>query len=847
MLKVTWRNLVARKVRLLLSAFAIVLGVAFVAGTMIFTDAMSGAFEDIIEGSAADTEIAYKGAGNFDSGQDNRTIPASVVKELEKLPEVDSVHPQTILQTVFVIGRNDKVIGGNGPPGLAMNATSANALTGKPILETTEGALPDGPFEVALDVDTADKGGFDVGDEVSLVTPGRPPTMKVKVTGLVEFGSGGLNGATLSLFDLEFMQHQFFQGRDVFNSISLNAAPGVSQRQLADAAQTVLPEGVEARTGDEYVEKQKETLQEIMGFLEWFLLVFAGVALVVGVFLIINTFSILVAQRSRELALLRALGAGRGQVIRSVVAEALVVGAIGSTAGLGVGYLLALVLREIFGRFGLDLSRAEFPVESATILWSYAVGLIVTAIASVLPALRASRIAPMAALRDDVALPEATLRRRVVVGAAGTALGALGMTMGLVGEGIWGLILIGAGILLVLIGVSLMSAMLGRPMLNLFGVLYRRLFGTVGNLATENTLRNPRRTAATASALMIGLALMAMMSIFGASASASTDAAFEQSLTSQFVISNVVGQPFSTDVAAQVRRAEGVAGVAVVRQAFPQVDGGMAFVAAMRPKDIPFAFAIPMAAGSLTDLGRGKVAVSERVADNKGLGVGDKVKMEFQGADVDLTVVALFGSGGVVPGNYLVTPDTLVRGGLQPLDSQVFVTKEPGADTDEVRAAIEKITDDLPTVTVKDPEGYADEQKGQINQILYMIYGLLGLSVIIAILGVINTLSLSVIERTREVGLLRAVGLSRRQLRTMIRLESVVVAVFGAVLGVLMGVIFGSTLVLALEDQGLTDLAIPWLWLAGFLVAAAFVGVLAAVFPARRAARLDVLRAIATE
>jgi putative ABC transport system permease protein len=273
----------------------------------------------------------------------------------------------------------------------------------------------------------------------------------------------------------------------------------------------------------------------------------------------------------------------------------------------------------------------------------------------------------------------------------------------------------------------------------------------------------------------------------------------------------------------------------------------MAFVAAMRPKDIPFAFAIPMAAGSLTDLGRGKVAVSERVADNKGLGVGDKVKMEFQGADVDLTVVALFGSGGVVPGNYLVTPDTLVRGGLQPLDSQVFVTKEPGADTDEVRAAIEKITDDLPTVTVKDPEGYADEQKGQINQILYMIYGLLGLSVIIAILGVINTLSLSVIERTREVGLLRAVGLSRRQLRTMIRLESVVVAVFGAVLGVLMGVIFGSTLVLALEDQGLTDLAIPWLWLAGFLVAAAFVGVLAAVFPARRAARLDVLRAIATE
>jgi putative ABC transport system permease protein len=848
MLRFTWRNLLARKVRLLLSAFAIVLGVAFVAGSMIFTDAMGGAFDDIIEGSTADVEIAPQGANDFDAQQDNRTIPAAVVDKLEKLPEVASVHPQNSLQTVFVIGKDGKVIGGNGPPGLAFNYTSATSLTGKPIVALTRGELPDAPYEIALDVDTIDKGDFDLGDTVTLATPGSPPTMKAKLTGEIEFGSGsGTNGATLTVFDERFMQDQFFGGKRAYSSISLNAADGVSQQQLADAAQKVLPAGVEARTGDDYVEKNQETLDEILGFLQTFLLVFAGISLVVGVFLIINTFSILVAQRSRELALLRALGASRRQINRSVVSEALAVGLIGSTVGLGVGYLLALGLRWVFGLIGLDLSRAEFPVTWQTVAWSYGVGLVVTAIASILPAVRASRIPPMAAMRDDVALPEATLRRRVMVGVGLVVLGAAGMTFGLLGEGTTGLVLIGGGILAVLIGIALMSAWLGKPVLLLFEVVYRRLFGTVGSLAAQNALRNPRRTAATASALMIGLALMAMMSIFGTSASASTDAAIGKTLTSQFIISNVVGQSFSPDVAAQVRKLDGVQAVTQVRQAFPEIEGGRGFVAAMDPRTIRFAFAVPMTEGTLADLRPGTVAVTEREAKGKGLDLGDTVTMKFQGGDVKLRVVAIFGQAPVLPGNYLVTPDTLVKGGLAPLDSMVFVTKEPSADTDTVRAEIEQVTKDLPTVTVKDPEGYAAEQKKQVNQFLYLIYGLLGLSVIIAILGVVNTLSLSVIERTREVGLLRAVGLSRRQLRTMIRLESVVVAVFGALLGMVMGLVFGSALVLALEDQGLTELAIPWTWMAGFLVLAALTGVLAAVFPARRAARLDVLTAIATE
>ena len=430
MLKMTWRNLFARKVRLALSAFAVVLGVAFVAGSFIFTDAMGDAFDGIIEGSTSDVEIAYKGANNFESQQDLRTIPASVVNRLDQLPEVESVHPSIQLQSVYVIGRDHKVVGGNGPPGLAFNYTGGTSIAGKPIITLTAGAFPARPGQVALDVDTARKAGYGVGDTLTLVTPGDPPTVKAEVVGLVEFGSGGLNGATLSLLDLGFLQDSFYQGRNVFTAVSLNAAPGVSQTQLAAAAQKVLPRDVVATTGDALVKRNKATLDEILGFLNTFLLVFAGVSLVVGTFLIINTFSILVAQRSRELALLRALGASRRQVNLSVLVEAVVVGVFGSTVGLLAGYLLARGLQVLFGAVGFDLSRASFPINLRTVVASYAVGVVVTVVAAYLPARRAATIPPVAALRDDVAMPEASLHRRVLVGFGLIVLGVVGMVVG---------------------------------------------------------------------------------------------------------------------------------------------------------------------------------------------------------------------------------------------------------------------------------------------------------------------------------------------------------------------------------------------------------------------------------
>ena len=846
MLSVTLRNLLARKVRLALSAFAIVLGVAFVAGSFIFTDAMGSAFDDIIEGSTADVEIAYQGATDFSAQQDLRTIPVSVVDELRRLPEVGAVYPTTNLSSVYVIGRDGKVVGGNGPPGLASNYTGARNLAGKPIITLASGRLPRAPYEVALDVDTARKAGYGVGDRVTLATSGAPPTIRTRVVGLVRFGAGGLAGATLTVFEERFLQQHFFGGRRAYSTVSLRAADGVSQQQLRAAAQRVLPRGVVARTGDEVVRVNKQGLDRVLGFLNTFLLVFAAISLVVGTFLIVNTFSILVAQRSRELALLRALGASRRQVNVSVITEAVAVGLVGSTAGMAAGYLLALGLRALFGAFGLDLSRAQLLVHPRTVLASYGVGLLVTLVAAYLPARRAAAVPPVAALRDDVALPESSLRRRVVGGSALVVLGAGAMAGGFRAHRDTGLLLIGTGMLGILVGVALLSPWLGRPVTRGFELAYRRLFGTVGVLAAQNSLRNPRRTAATASALMVGLTLVALMSILGRSAEASTDKAVRSLLTSQLVVSNVVGTPFSTDVARRVRRVPGIAGVAAFRTGFAKVGSRDAFVGAVNPADLGLALAVPMQQGSLAALGPGTVAVAQRAAAGR-YRLGDTIPMRFQGGVQRLRVVAVFGSSAALPGNYLVTHDTLVKGGVAPMDSLLFANVDPAANPDTVRHRVEKIVADLPTVTVKDPGQYAAEQKDQINLFLYFIYALLGLAVVIAVLGIINTLALSVIERTREVGLLRAVGVSRRQLRRMVRLESVIVAVLGAVLGVAMGMAFGIALQRALADRGVDVLSIPWLQLVGFVLLAAVAGVLAAVLPARRAAHLDVLRAISTE
>jgi putative ABC transport system permease protein len=848
MLKVMWRNLLARKVRLALSAFAIVLGVAFVAGSFIFTDALSGAFNGIVKGTTADVEVQPKGNSGFDATQDTRVLTATDIANLGALPEASAVAGNVSVQNLWVISADGKLVGGNGPPGLGLSYTETKAITGQQIITLSRGDLPAGPDEVALDEKTADKAGYEIGDQVTLVPPSGDLTIHPRLSGLIHFGSsGGLVGATLTVFDTTGIQDRFFGGRDVYTGASLTTAEGVTQAQLADAAARVLPTDFEALQGDKLAKDNEEQIGKILTGINTFLLVFAAVSLVVGTFLIVNTFSILLAQRSRELALLRAMGASRRQVNRSVLAEAFVVGLIGSTVGIGVGYLLALGLKALFSLIGLDIGSATFPLKARTIVISYLVGLVVTMVAAYLPARRASRVAPVAAMRDDIAIPESALRVRLIVGVLLVA-GGIGVTaLGLFASVGNSLLEFGLGVLGILVGVALIAPVLARPIIRAVGVLYRRLFGTVGLLATQNSVRNPRRTAATASALMIGLTLMTLMSVFVASAKSSFTDSVSTTLEAPLVVSNATGQGFSTSIAKQVRQVDGVGTVSEFRIApNAKINGDGAFVGAADPAQIAKTLNIQIDTGALGSFVDKAILVDATTARSEGLVPGDVVTLEIPGATEKLIVAGTYAASSM-PASYLVTLDALKRGSTAPADSYLFISLAPGADESTVRQSIDKLLSDLPTVTLKNQQEFIDEQVGQLNILLYIIDGLLGLAIVIAILGIINTLALSVIERTREVGLLRAVGLSRRQLKRMVRLESIAIALLGTVLGLVLGIAFGVSLQRALRDDGVGELTIPWGQLGIFVVAAVLVGVLAAWFPARRAARLDVLRAITTE
>jgi putative ABC transport system permease protein len=604
----------------------------------------------------------------------------------------------------------------------------------------------------------------------------------------------------------------------------------VSNAGLRDEVGAALPTGFEALDDAQIAAESQSSLEQGLSFITTFLLVFAAVALVVGTFLILNTFSIIVAQRTRELALLRALGASRRQVTRSVLIEALVVGLVGSTIGLALGFGLALGLKALFGAIGLDLSGAGLVFAWRTVAVAYAVGVLITLLAAYLPARRAAQVPPVAAMRDDVAMPESSMRRRLVAGGMLTAVGAGLMGWSLAADG--GLTALGIGVLAVFVGVALLAPVIGRPIVGLIAAPFPRLFGPVGVLARQNARRNPRRTAATASALMIGLALVSAMAVLGQSTKASVDELIGSDLRADYVVSNAIGIPFSTDIAGRIAAVPGVAEVVPVRYGQARIDGQDTFLTGTEVAGYGRMVTLTVREGSLD--GGGVVVGADRAAQ-RGWHVGDVLPVT---AVVEPSQLA---------GSTIVPLDVLQQSGQSPVDSTLYVARAPGSDAAAVTAAIDTSIADLPTITAKDQAAFAAEQRAPVDQILTIVYALLGLAVIIAVLGIVNTLALSVIERTREVGLLRAVGLSRRQLRSMVRLESVAIAVLGAVLGVGLGLVFGISLRQALSGDGVSVLSVPVGQLAVFVLLSALVGVLAAVWPARRAARMDVLRAITAD
>lgn len=849
MWRATWKSLWSRKIRLLLSTVAIVLGVAFVAGSLVFTATLDRAFQGIMTGSVSDVSVRPGGTGGMEAaGDSDKGVPADLLQRVRDVPGVTRVEPEINSFTTFVVGKDGKLIGGDGPPGIATSYHDAPAAHGIPGLRITSGKAPSGSGEVAMDAKTAERGNYKVGDEVTIVTTGAQPRVKAKLVGLISFADGsGTAGASLVSWDLKTAQKLYKPGNKQYSSLWIVIDQSKSQQEVRDAIAKVLPSGVEAITGDKAAKDASNEIKDALGFITTFLLIFAGVALVVGSFLIVNTFSILVAQRGRELALLRALGATRRQITRSVLAEAVVVGLVGSTAGLLLGFVLAMGIKALFGQFGLDLSGTPLQFTVTSVVAAYAVGMIVTGLAAYLPARRASRIAPVAAMRDDVAMTDESVRRRAIIGFVAILLGVGLEVWVLSGDREQETVLLGAGLFLIVLGAVLASPVLGRPVIGASGALFRRGFGTVGTLAEQNARRQPRRTAATASALMIGLALVSMMSVFGASATKSVDALIDKNFSGDYIVSGSFGQQFSPTIAEQMSKVPGVEVVARSRMSPAEVNGkkgqslGGLDVAAMR--DV---IKLEPVQGDPYAIKTGEVILGETRAKDLGVSVGQRVPVVLNGTRTTMQVAS------IVKDNPAISPiATTLQGytkaGGANQENYLYINRAPGSDESTVRAGLEKVVDGVPTVAVKDQADFKEEQRKPIDQMLLLIYALLGLAVIIAVLGIVNTLALSVIERTREIGLLRAVGLSRRQLRRMVRLESVTIALLGAVLGVVIGVGFGIVLQRSQEAQGIAELAIPWGRLGLFVVLAVIVGMLAAWFPARRAARLDVLKAIATE
>jgi putative ABC transport system permease protein len=840
-LRATWKSLLARKVRLMMSTFAIALGVAFVVGSLVFSAALSAGFNRLFGASVGDVVVRPVGSTTLNGDPSTRTVPASLVAKLAQVPGAARADGNVQALGVFVVGVNDKVVGGLGAPTYGISYSTAPAEHGVPGLALLGGREPHGPHEIALDEHTAGAGGYHLGDKVRIVTAARKAVLTARLVGIVGYADNtSLAGATLTVFDVPTAQKLFLHGQDAFTNVWVTAAPGVSQTSLRDAVTRALPPHTKAVTGEDAANKSASGVLKGVSFLRTFLLIFAGVALVVGAYLIVNTFSILVAQRSRELALLRAIGASRRQVSRSVLLEALVLGLFGSTVGLVLGVGLAYAIRSLIGLIGLDLGSQPLTLTRGAVEAGYVTGVVVTMAAAWLPARRTTRITPVQALGDVVALPESSIRWRFALGTVLAAAGAGATLAGLFATvphaGYW----VGGGILGVLLGVTAAAPILCRPLLFAARWAYARVFRAVGNLAGQNALRNPRRTTATASALMIGLALACTMSIIGSSAKASVDQSISENFIGNYVVGSGFGQPFSPQVASRIARVPGVTKVVRQRYAFIEADGRREALTGVEPGQVQD-FGLDLADGSAALDGR-TLLVNQKYADQQHLAVGDTVTIgKLPVGSRKFTIGGIYADTPLVF-DFVVSIGNLRQAGFSDSDNFliVFTSRQAGDMLAQLQQQVRK----LPVVTVQDETEFAQQQRAPIDRLVLMVDALLGLALVIAVLGIVNTLALSIIERTREIGLLRAIGLGRGQLRLMVTLESVVMAVLGAVLGVVLGVCFGVAMMYAVRDEGLKVISIPWLQLAVFLGLAVVIGVVAAVLPARRAAGLDVLAAI---
>ncbi|MEO3929848.1 ABC transporter permease [Micromonosporaceae bacterium B7E4] len=848
MLRATLKSLLARKVRLVLSGLAVVLGVMFVSGAFVLTDTLGRSFDTVFSDAYAGTDVGVSAKPKIDVSEMEgmevaATFPASTLEQVRKVPGVASATGVAAADGARVIGGNGKVLTSVGPPQLGSNWTGESGQ-----VQLREGRGPTADNEVAVNAGVAKAAKLAVGDQVGILT--LQPKREFTVVGIYGYSGDrdSLGGAQEVAFTERVAQELMLGQPGVFSELSVKAADGVDPAKLRDDIAGTLGDGYVVRTGEQLSEDASAGLKEGLAFFNNILLGFAGVALFVGIFLILNTFSIIVAQRTKELALLRAIGAGRRQVIGSVLVEAVAIGLVASVLGLGAGIGVGALLAYVFGQTAGGLQLAGLGVPPAAVISSFAVGLVVTVIAAVLPAMRAARIPPVAAMQD-VATPDRPLTKISAAGAVVAALGGTLMALGLSGTGGNTLLTILGGVLLSFVGVALLTPLISRPVVGLLGRLFS--WSVPGKLGRLNSGRNPRRTAITAAALMVGIALVTGVTVILDSAKSSITALAEDTIQAELVISGAQTgpRPPSFDPAV-LDEAAGLPGVAMVAGLYGDravIGGKQGWITAT--SNVPALREIYRAtptAGSIDSLGPNQLMVDSKTAKDRGLSVGDTLPVQLSRGDArTYTVSGIYAESELFGG--FVVPASAAADFAVPQPTQAYLKLAPGASVDEVMPRVETLLADSPEVSVADRADFIEQQAGQLDSLLTMIQILLALAIVIAVLGIVNTLALSVLERTRELGLLRAIGLRRGQTMRMITVEAVVISVFGALLGVAVGTGLGAAVVRALREDGITNLVLPWTEMGVFLGLAAVVGVIAAVLPAIRAARLNVLGAIAHE
>ncbi len=843
MRRVTIRGLAARKLRLSLTALAIVLGVMFVTGTLVLGDTLNRTFDNLIGTAYQHVSFQVRGKAQLsgadttvNSTAERKPVPASIAPAIDRLPGVAYVYGSVGGYAQF-LARNGDAIGGGGGSTLGFSFDPNRQLSPYRLVQ---GHAPATADDVVMDKATATKYHFAVGDRVLMNLPDR--AQRFTVTGIVTYGSDdNLAGVTLAGFDLRTAQ-TLFHARGVFDTISVLARPGADNVSLQRAIARLLPAGVEVVSGQTVANELSTAVDNALGFISTALLIFAAIALFVGAFTIFNTLSITVGQRTRELALLRLVGAGRRQVFSSVLGEAAVTGLVASLIGLGLGVVAALGLKALLKAFGITLPSAPLVFEARTPVVAIAVGVGVTLISAIIPARRAVRIPPVAALSDQGAeAPEGLRRWRITAGVTVALAGIALVVAGLAGAAV---ALVGVGALAVFVAAGMLVPLAARPLSSALGRPLAALLGVAGRLGRENSMRNPRRTAQTSAALMIGLALVSTIAVLGASLSTSAANEVDSAVNADYIVTGSGG--FSRSVIPAVSRLPGVTTVTAVYRGQFEVRGALSSLAAASPARLSQTVNLHITDGrGAPALAAGELLIDANTARADHLAVGAAVPVRFaQTGSTRLRIGGIFKSNPLV-GSFIVSDGFFLSHFADPLPSGVLLRAAPG--TPPLNAQLNRVLGPYANVSSKTRAQFESDQKHAINQELGLVYVLLALAIVVALIGIVNTLMLSVFERTHEIGLLRAVGMKRRQVRAMIRSESVIVALFGAIVGIVIGTGLGIALAASLRNNGVASLSVPVASLIAFLILSALLGLGAATWPARRAARLDVLAAIAVE